>query len=364
MDLKEAIIIQELQSSGSATYSPGCNIGLLLIYSWTMGKILIRGVNWIGDAVMSMPFISGLAHAWPDAEIHVLTRPHLAELYKYNPYIESLIPVNDKRRFSGWRGVIKKIRKMKFEQALCLPHSFSSALFLFFAGIEKRYGRACSGRSMLFTHPVYGKIEDYTAHQSDYYLEMLFAVTGFMPNERLPLVYLSDVQRNRASELLMNLKRPVLGIFCSAAYGPAKIWPQENFAELGRRYISKTGGSVLLFGGSSDAQVNEKIMASIGNGALNIAGLTDLLESVAVMERCDAVVANDSGPMHLAAASGTKTVGIFGSTNPARTAPLGINATYISKNLPCAPCMAHKCRLGTYECLRSITPDDVLKEIL
>jgi heptosyltransferase-2 len=180
----------------------------------------------------------------------------------------------------------------------------------------------------------------------------------------LPLIYLSEAPRNRASGLLTNLKRPVLGIFCSAAYGPAKVWPQENFAELGRSYISKTGGSVVLFGGNSDTQINDKITASIGNGALNIAGLTGLLESVAVMEKCNAVVANDSGPMHLAAASGTKTVGIFGSTNPARTAPLGRTATYISKNLSCAPCMAHKCRLGTYECLRSITPDDVLKEIL
>jgi heptosyltransferase-2 len=81
------------------------------------------------------------------------------------------------------------------------------------------------------------------------------------------------------------------------------------------------------------------------------------------MEKCNVVVANDSGPMHLAAASGTKTVGIFGSTNPARTAPLGRNATYITKSLSCAPCMARVCRLGTYECLKAIKPEDVLKEI-
>jgi heptosyltransferase II len=329
-----------------------------------MEKILIRGVNWIGDAVMSMPFINGLGQAWPDAEIHVLTRPHLAELYKYNPYVKGVIPVNEKSRILGWKAAIKKIREMKFKWAICLPHSFSSALFLFFAGMGRRYGRACSGRSMLFTHPVYGKIEDYDAHQSDYYLEMLFAITGYMPIEKLPLIYLSYEQKNRASELLMNLKQPVLGIFCSAAYGPAKVWPRESFAELGRQYILKTGGSVILFGGSSDSQTNDKIAALIGDGALNIAGLTGLLESVAVMEKCSAVVANDSGPMHLAAASGTKTVGIFGSTNPARTAPLGRNAIYITKNLACAPCMARECRLGTYECLKSITPDDVLKEIL
>ena len=328
-----------------------------------MEKVLIRGVNWIGDAIMGMPFISWLGHAWPDAEIHVMTRPHLGQLYKYNPYVKSVIPVNEKSRLLGWKAAIIEIREMKFKMAICLPHSFSSALFLFFSGIEKRYGRACSGRSMLFTHPVYGKIEEYAAHQTDFYLEMLEAISGYRMADRLPEIHISDAERLRASAILEQTKRPVLGIFCSAAYGPAKVWPRDSFAELGRQYILATGGSVILLGGALDYTSNNAIAASIGSNALNIAGATSLLESVAVMEKCNVVVANDSGPMHLAAASGTKTVGIFGSTNPARTAPLGRNATYITKNLACAPCMDRVCRLGTYECLKAIKPEDVLKEI-
>jgi heptosyltransferase-2 len=328
-----------------------------------MEKVLIRGVNWIGDAVMSMPFITGLGRAWPEAEIHILTRPHLAELYKYNPHVKSVIQVNDKNRISGWKAAIKKTKEMRFNISICLPHSFSSALFLFLSRVSIRYGRACSGRSILFTHPVYGKIEDYAAHQSDFYLEMLEAISGCRTSGRLPEIHISDTERHRASVILEQSKSPVLGIFCSAAYGPAKVWPRESFAELGRQYILKTGGSVVLFGGALDYSANNSIASSIGSRALNIAGMTSLLESVAVMENCNAVVANDSGPMHLAAASGTKTVGIFGSTNPARTAPLGKNATYITKNLACAPCMARVCRLGTYECLKSINPEDVLKEI-
>ena len=329
-----------------------------------MDKILIRGVNWIGDAVMSMPFINGLGSVWPDAEIHVLTRPHLAELYKYNPYVKSVIPVNEKSRIPGWMAVNGEIRDMKFKIAICLPHSFSSALFLFLSGIPVRYGRACSGRSMFFTHPVYGEIEEYPGHQARFYLEMLEAISGCRTTEVQPEIHISDAERLKASRIIEKAKRPVLGIFCSAAYGPAKVWPRESFAELGRRYISRTGGSVILFGGASDRNTNNEIAASIGEGALNIAGATSLLESVALMEKCDAVVANDSGPMHLAAASGARTIGIFGSTNPVRTAPLGRRAAFITKGLKCAPCMARDCRLGTYECLKSITPDDVLKEIL
>ncbi len=329
-----------------------------------MDKILIRGVNWIGDAVMSMPFIDGLGSAWPDAEIHVLTRPHLAELYKYNPSVRSVITVNEKSRISGWKGVYGKIRDVKFKMAICLPHSFSSALFLFLSGVPVRYGRACSGRSMLFTHPVYGKIEEYPGHQARFYLEMLEAITGCRIADMLPEIHISDAERLKGPEIFEQTKRPLLGIFCSAAYGPAKVWPRESFAELGRLYISRTGGSVILFGGAPDRDANNAIQASIGEGALNIAGTTSLLESVALMEKCDAVVANDSGPMHLAAASGARTIGIFGSTNPVRTAPLGRKASFITKELECAPCMARTCRLGTYECLKSITPDDILKEIL
>lgn len=329
-----------------------------------MEKILIRSVNWIGDAVMSMPFINSLGSVWPDAEIHVLTRPHLAELYKYNNYVKNVIPVNEKSRIHGWKSVYREISDMKFKIAICLPHSFSSALFLFLSGVPVRYGRACSGRSMLFTHPVYGKIEEYPGHQARFYLEMLEAITGCRVTEVLPEICITEAERLKASGIIEHLKRPLLGIFCSAAYGPAKVWPKENFAELGRSYISRTGGSVILFGGAPDRESNNTIAASIGEGALNIAGTTNLLESVALMEKCDAVTANDSGPMHLAAASGARTIGIFGSTNPARTAPLGRRATFITKGLKCAPCMARTCRLGTYECLTSITPDDVLKEML
>jgi heptosyltransferase II len=329
-----------------------------------MDKVLIRGVNWIGDAVMSMPFVTGLARAWPEAEIHVLTRPHLADLYKHNPHVKSVIPADDRKRVSGVKAAIGKTREMKFNMGICLPHSFSSALIMFLSGIPIRYGRACGGRSMLLTHPVYGKIEEYATHQSDFYLEMLEAISGYRATERLPEIYISETERLKASSILEHSKQPLLGIFCSAAYGPAKIWPSESFAELGRQYVLKTGGTVILFGGSSDYPANNSIAGSIGSSTLNIAGETSLLESIAVMEKCNAVVANDSGPMHLAAASGTKTLGIFGSTNPARTAPLGRNAKYITKNLACAPCMERVCRLGTYECLKSITPDDILKEIL
>jgi heptosyltransferase-2 len=329
-----------------------------------MDKVLIRGVNWIGDAVMSMPFICGLGNAWPDAEIHVLTRPHLAELYRYNPCVRNVITVNEKTRITGWKAVYRKIRDKNFNMAICLPHSFSSAFFLFLSGIPIRYGRACSGRSVLFTHPVYGKIEEYSGHQAKFYLEMLEAITGKRITEVLPEIFISDAERLKASEIIGQTKRPVLGIFSSAAYGPAKVWPRESFAELGKMYISKTGGSILLFGGAQDRDANNAIQASIGEGTLNIAGMTSLLESVALMEKCDAVVANDSGPMHLAAASGARTIGIFGSTSPVRTAPLGRKSSFITKGLECAPCMARTCRLGTYECLKSITPDDVLKEIL
>ena len=329
-----------------------------------MEKVVVRGANWIGDVVMSMPFFKGLKTAWPDAEISVLTRPHLAPLYAYNPSVKLSVLQGKEHRLMGWFRNIKDVRSIDAERALCLPHSFGSALFLWFAGVPKRYGRACHHRSIWFTHPVYGTIEEYEGHQMDFYLEMLEAITGFKMQDRLPEIFMSDRERGRASALLSEMEKPVLGMFCSAAYGPAKIWPMERFIELAKGFRREKGGSVVLFGSVGDRERNATIMHAVGKGAYDLAGKTNLLETAAVMESCQAVVANDSGPMHLAAATGVRTMGIFGSTDPQRTSPRGKRAKYIYKGFTCSPCKARTCRYGSYACLSAITPEEVLREIL
>ena len=329
-----------------------------------MERVIVRGTNWVGDVVMSLPFYTGLKAAWPQAEICVLTRPHLADLYRHNPCLSVVVELEERPRLSGWARGLRQVRELECEGAVCLPHSISAALFLRLAGIPIRCGRACHGRTPLFSHPVPGDIEGYDGHQTDFYLELLQALTGHAPGGGEPALCITSAERERAASLLQGLEGPVLGLFASAAYGPAKMWPREYFVELARTFLRDGGGGVVLFGGRSDRDLNAAIVEAIGPQARYLAGKTGLLESAACMERCRAVVANDSGPMHLAAATGVKTLGIFGSTDPRRTAPRGPQARYLSASEACAPCMQRTCRYATYACLRAITPDMVYAEIM
>ncbi|MBN1637217.1 MAG: lipopolysaccharide heptosyltransferase II [Deltaproteobacteria bacterium] len=328
-----------------------------------MEKILIRGVNWVGDVVMTTPFFKGLKKVWPETEIYVLTRPHLKSLYANAPHIAGIVEIEEKSRLFGWPKCLRQIRQLAPECAICLPHSISSALFLTLSGISQTYGRSCHYRSVLFTHPVYGTIEDYSGHQVDFYLEMLEAITGSSDRDVLPEIYLSEADLKEASDIIRNMKLPLLGLCTTAAYGPAKLWPKEYFIEIAKRFINDTGGSVLLFGSASDSQYTETTKSSIGKHAYNLAGRTSLLVSTAIMRACQVVVANDSGPMHLAAASGTRTIGIFGSTDPKRTAPRGKQASYLYKAKTCSPCYERTCRYEMYECLRCISPEEVYERI-
>ncbi|MEA2101858.1 MAG: lipopolysaccharide heptosyltransferase II [Thermodesulfobacteriota bacterium] len=325
-----------------------------------MQKIVVRGTNWIGDVVMSLPFYEGMKEAWPGTDIYVLTRPHLSRLYACNSNIKGIITINEDHRAFGWARAIRQIRAIRPDCIITLPHSFSSALFSFFSGTPVRYGRACHYRSVFFTSPVYGTIEGYPGHQADFYMEMLQAITGYRSKACTPWIHISQREMDRSAALLNGIKTPILGLFTSAAYGMAKIWPRANFIDLAKRYIDVTNGSVVLFGSKADIQYNETIKGELDDKCYNLAGRSDILETVALMKRCAVVVANDSGPMHLGAASGTRTIGIFGSTNPERTAPRGGDAHYIYKDLECAPCMEHTCRYGTYDCLKAVTPSEVL----
>jgi len=329
-----------------------------------MEKVLVRGPNWIGDVVMSLPFFEGMKDAWPDADIYVLTKPYLKDIYLYNPYIKGVITLDEDHGLWGWSTSLREIRKLGFGRGICLPHSVSSALFLWLACIPKRYGRACQHRSIFLTHPVAGTIEDFNGHQMDFYMELLDALAGFNGRDLLPKIYLSDKEQKKAHDIINGIERPILGLFASAAYGPAKMWPGRYFIDLANFYIQATGGSVILFGATSDMNTNDHIATSIGSKAYNLAGKTSLLETAGVMCLCDVIAANDSGPMHMAAATGVKTIGIFGSSDPKRTAPRGERAHYIYKGLKCSPCMERQCRYGTYDCLKVITPEEVLSKMI
>jgi heptosyltransferase-2 len=355
-------------------------------------KILIRGVNWIGDAVITIPSIRAVRRAFPDAHISLLVQPWVADIFKDSPYINEIILYSES--FKGITGkfkLAKILRLKKFDTAILLQNAFDAALIAWLARIPERIGYSRDFRSFLLTKaiPVTGAI--LSQHHVYYYLNLLKSI-GIDTKETQPCISLTDDERQWARNLLdTKLRKGVLqyaptqflvGINPGATYGSAKRWPTEKFAGLINRIINELGGKVIIFGSKSEAGIVDEIVRFAGassrglfgqaqglgpTGILNVAGKTNLRELAALIAECDAFITDDSGPMHMASALFVPVVAIFGSTNKTSTGPIGEGHKIVAKNLPCSPCMKRECPEGHLKCMTQITADDVftaLKEVL
>jgi len=350
-------------------------------------KILIRGVNWIGDAVMTMPSIRAVRHEFPDAHISLLVRPWVADIFKEDPDINDVILYDDS--FKGFIGKIrlaKKLRNQKFDIAILLQNAFDAALIAWLAGIPERVGYSRDFRGFLLTKAIPVSKDVLESHQVHYYLNLLRSM-GIEAKETLPFIYLTDDEREKARKLLaIRAKTPrpfkapdsklLVGINPGATYGSAKRWLPERFAELMSRIINELNGEIIIFGSQSEIKIVDEIISLVmpdGESSLqhthilNMTGKTGLRELAAFIAECDAFITNDSGPMHMAAALFVPVVAMFGSTDRTATSPFGEGHQIITKNLSCSPCMERECPEGHMKCMSEITAEDVftaLKKIL
>lgn len=367
-------------------------------------KILVRGVNWIGDAVMTLPALKALRKAYPESKITLLVKPSVAAIFEKNPLIDEIILYEE--RFQGAFGKLilsRRLRKEHFSRAILLQNAFDAALITFLAGIPRRVGYKRDGRGFLLTKAIPFHDDDRKMHHIDYYLNLLRA-SGISAENTQPWIHLSLEERLKARDALSQLKRPILGINPGAAYGSAKRWLPDRFAEVACWFIKDTGGSVILFGGKSEEGVSQEIekmvegrksnpawtlrrqsggkrqgrglddttlttrIASIqsedvNNSLLNLAGKTSLRELISVISECDVFLSNDSGPMHIAYAVGTPLVALFGSTDPGLTGPAGEGSMVIQHSLSCSPCFERTCRESDMRCMHAITSDEVFLDV-
>jgi heptosyltransferase-2 len=357
-------------------------------------KILIRGTNWIGDAVITTPAIRAIRREYPDAHISLLVKPWVADIFKENPDINEIILYED--RFKGLAGKLtlaQKLREHKFDIAILLQNAFDAALLAWLARIPERVGYSRDGRGPLLTKAIHITKDILSQHQVYYYLNLLKSI-GIETKETQPCIYLTDEERQWARNIVSAIHElplprrgvlqyaPTIGINPGATYGSAKRWMPERFAELIFRIINELDGKVIIFGSKSEVDIADEIVEIVGatpcgcpgqaqrpapTGILNMAGKTNLRELAALIAECDAFITNDSGPMHMASALFVPVVAIFGSTDKASTGPFGEGHKIITKDLPCSPCMKRKCPEGHLKCMTEITADNVfaaLKEVL
>jgi heptosyltransferase-2 len=350
-------------------------------------NVLLRGVNWVGDAVMTLPALRALRKALPETRISLLVKPWVLPLFEKDPHVDETMSYGDE-----YQGIIGKIKisrvlsKKGFCSAILFQNAFDAAFITFLAGIKERAGYNRDGRGFLLTTAVPVPRHEQKTHQIHYYLNLLEQL-GIKAEFAVPYIYLSLDERLSARELLKDMKRPILGINPGAAFGSAKRWFPERFSEVANWFLKDTGGSVVIFGGKSEIDIAQDIEYFINKqhtplhptlskggqngGVLNLSGKTSLRELVSFISECDAFVTNDSGPLHIAYAVGTPLVAIFGSTDPELTGPPPqaewSRTIVVTHSLSCGPCFERACVKNDLRCMYDITSDDVylgIKKVL
>jgi heptosyltransferase-2 len=313
-------------------------------------RILVKGTNWVGDTLMSFPAVHSLRRLFPKADISVLVKSYLAELWKDNPDIDEVIPYDfaaSAGRIFGQLQAAQVIKQKEIDVGVIFPRSFSSALMLFLGGVPCRIGYRDKIRDWLLTERVDRTTDVLSGHRMYYYLKLIESL-GPCPLPSLPSLSLNEKTQLWADAFLSQnglRGRLLIGLNPGATYGEAKCWPVERFAELGRRFIKDYGASILIFGSSrpQEKALNATIAQGIGEGCLNLSGRTSLLELASLLRHCQLLITNDTGTMHVAAAVGTRVVAIFGPTDPRTTSPLGDGHVVIHEEVPCSPCLKRVC---------------------
>ncbi len=333
-----------------------------------MNKILIIAPSWLGDIIMSQSLLKILKSQDPQCIIDVYAPAYTLPILKRMPEVNNYIinpfshgTFNLKQRFLEG----KKLQKYNYNCVFVLPNSLKSALIAFFAKIPDRRGFKGESRYFILNNMRTNKddfprmVERYAALAFDKKQVKSAQDLPPIPNPKLSIHSISAELLNK---LQINLNRPLLALGCGANYGPSKLWPVENFAEISNRWIEQ-GGAVLALGSKKDGITVEAISKNINHNNLkyfyNIAGKTDLTEALDLVGASTAAICNDSGLMHTVAAADIPQVCIFGSTSTKYTPPLSDKAICLEATVPCHPCFKRTCRFNTYACLKEISPDMV-----
>ena len=320
-------------------------------------RILVRATNWVGDAVMSLPALRALRGRFPAARIAILAKPWVADLYGREPFCDELIPYTAQDLAGKWRAG-RALAPRKFDCAILLQNAFEAALIAFAARIPVRIGYARDGRSALLTRPIaVPRKEEIPPHERFYYLELLLraGILSSQPTSNEICLAGAPAAREAGTARFAALgwHAGVIGVSPGAAYGSAKRWLPERFAEATNRLASETGAAVAIFGSAGERELCASVAAAITAPVKNFAGETSLAEFIELAAACRVYLTNDSGAMHIASALGVPTVAIFGATNHLTTGPTGSLARVVREPVECSPCLKRECPID-HRCMTRV----------
>lgn len=334
-------------------------------------NILVLKPCCLGDVLMTTPLVGTLRDAFPEARIDYAVGEWSRAAVLTNPDIDEVIPAfefgpSGLRRFAGALRAAWRLRRRRYDMVFIPERSALTHLVAYLAGIPRRFGIASFPRSLLLTDPV---PDAPRKHEVDIYLSLAEAARLKLCRE---MKYVpTQVSLERALQFLRGQgfdRLPFrVAIFPGGGTNPRttlthKRWPPERFSLLANQLIERYGGGVVLLGDESERELTFAVKNDIAFPVLDLTGLLDIDGMGAVMQLCDAVIANDTGPMHLAVAVGTPTVGVFGPTSARNYGPYGERHRAVQSHIYCGPCFK---RGGPMEgcgavCMERITVRDLV----
>ena len=333
-------------------------------------RVVVRGANWVGDAVMTVPALKGLRRVLPGAHVTLATRAWAEGIFAGADFVDELLLIDGEGR--GLRSVWRQARawrEKRFDLAVLLPNAFESALVASLARVPARFGYATDGRGFLLSNPLPVPAWRATRHEVFYYLNVvaelektLCGSSDIETYDPHPRLHVADERRREAREFLhargVNLIRPLVALCPGSTNSRAKRWPAERFAFLADRLAADAGADVLLIGSPEEKEVSEEVAALMTQKPFVLTGETSLAQTAALLGVADLLVTNDTGPAHVASAVGCPVVVIFGPTNPLTTRPFSPSAEVVREPPACAPCMLRDCPID-HRCMTAITAEDV-----
>lgn len=336
----------------------------------TPKKVLVRGPNWLGDAVMCEPALRGLKRVWPGAQLFLLLKPAVAQLFQAHPEVDRLVVYEDRGRHAGLTGkwtLAGDLRRERFDVAVLFQNAFEAAFIAFLAGIPRRYGYATDGRSLLLTEPVAPPDPGTLVHQVHYYWNLLKPLGLSGEPSRPELRVTPEEEQSMAARLIqagIGAQDPVIGVNPGSTYGGAKRWLPERFTQVAERLARRMEEShgkppaVLILGAKGEEALGRSIAAGLTGRSMVLSGATTIRELMAAVKRCAVLVTNDTGPMHVGSAFGVPIVAVFGPTDWRTTSPYGAGHALIRHPVECAPCLLRECPID-HRCMTGVSADQV-----
>ena len=333
-------------------------------------RILIVAPNWLGDSIMAQPLLA-LLKARSGAAIDVIAVPAVAPVFRRMPEVSRVIEedfrhgkLDLKARWTLGRALrLDASGQPQYVQSYVLPNSWKSALVPFFAEVPVRAGYLGESRVGLIDvrHPNPKK------HAAREPMAQFYARLAALPGQPVPEWHpphlSADPLRMIAAKVNLDLhpRDSLIALCPGAEYGPAKRWPAEYFAELAGK-LKARGHTPIVLGTQSDVPTGLTIEQLSHGAAINLCGKTSLDDAINLIAGARAVITNDSGLMHVAAALGKPQLALFGSSSPEHTPPLSDAARVVTLKAECSPCFARECPLGHFKCMRELRPAQVLAE--